>query len=612
MKKYILYFLLALIFASCSQMEDVDDSNTSCSNEGIVCTVKPLELSEGFDDVTRSSLSLGSGGMNFAWNIGDMITVYPEQTGTGVNSGEFTLGTINANNSASASFTGGGFNLTKGKVYYTFSKCTNEKASSFCPTGVNTDSYTNITMSYAGQRMTANRSTTHLGKYDFMSAKATSTEENNASFTFQHLGLTLRLVIQGLPADNEYTKITMYDADDNLFRELTRTTNITSSSSSDYLPYLNTPDITDESVRFSLDLGENASTGITVNGTENLVAYMEIPPMDFSGKTIAFHIDGKKKDYYCLYTGEKLSAGHAYQMTMTAKECNTYNVKILVNHDWTKGNAKTTEVTRAVGDPGITDDVVLPQYIYAFVINKGHLVQKLNLTDLEWTTSDNVSTLNSWKIDGVGDPKTGEPYNTVLTPTLDSDKSKIKDPRLYIVASNEEITSWKKNDGTAIESFDLGTSSGTSEDMIKSLAYDYSTNIKNIYATPYAGTNFTGDLSDDVKGIHLYHVCSKVDINWKNTTTSALSGNVSVTGYPTANLSYFQPTSNPSATTTVSPTTVSVALTTGTAYTGRAVFYLPQPSSATYNVTVGSTTHDITFTKDNVYTSWFLGQIKIK
>jgi len=593
----IIYSLLFLsFFASCS--EDITDDSGNPSpekSEGVICNVDPFDFEDSA--YSRSSLSVSSSGMTFAWDDKEKITIFSDTE----NSGDFTLQRQSGN---TAVFDGGGFDLKEGKLYYAFSKSTKaygDNGYHNAPESFKSDALTNIICTYEGQRQLADYDPSHLGMYDYQAATATAYATNSARFKFKHLGLTLMMVINDLPANIRFKQLTMYDASEDLFRGFDRTINLSKGvSDSDYSPAWNSSTPNEDAQRFTVDLGAEDGSGIKVEEAyKQLIVFAEIPPFDFTNKTIAFRLtpaegqtigDKPVKPYFCLYNGKPLLAGKAYQMVMNAQECTQYTINLKIMHEWIKGNTVNQSRANNAGDPGTTTEDVLPTHLYAFFVNDGALVQTAKMEDIPancWETVDHISTLKGvgWTIVKEGPEST--------SPKLTLDNQYTNDPKVYIVAT------------TAAMNFSLAY--GTPESDIQALAYNYTNQeqMLGIYSTPYCeGSAFTGALGDDVKDVRLYHVASKVDLNWES-EAAALTGNVSVNNFPTTGLKIFAPTKCGGTGTA----TESVSLNEGNSHYGRTVFYLPQPANATYNVTLGGTTQDITFTPDATYTSWFRGLI---
>lgn len=595
-----LLLLFALCgFLSCSQEEVA--TNDDAPVRGIVGRVEPIEFVPEVG-MTRSSLSFGPSGLTFSWDKSDKLTIFPQE---GSARAEYNLSKINSESGetgTSATFTGSGFTLTKDSRYYAISKTEGGAHSTW-----SFPSKENITVDFSGQRQTASGDyeTAHLGEYDFMASTAIAIDNDQASFSFKHLGASLRMKLQNVPEGINFTALELYDSE-NTFRQPVRHVNLTEGLSDDsYVPALKEPDYDDASFaaspRFTLYLGKDNSTpsdlsddpGISADAsTHMIVCYMQIPPHNFTGKTMVFHLVSKdgQHDYYGTYSGINTKAGKAYQCTVQMEEASSYTVTLKLNHRWQLGTTK--EVTRATGDPGLDEEMGLPSYIHYVWCVGGGVAKIGNITVSgngkdKWTTSDDkvIST-----------------YGTPLTFNVDSEK-KDADKHLYVVASNVDLSSCFS-----------GITTSSTEDYVKALLYSIQTPtdqaasqifLRDLYSTPWkSSTAFTGDVTDIYQDIVLYHTAAKVDLKWNNAT--AMTGNVSVNNVRSTNLSFFTPAAN--ANTGTADYTVRSTLTVGTQYNGRQVYYLPQFN--TYNVTVGSKISDITFTPGEGFTSWFRALIK--
>ena len=614
-----LIVMAAGLFASCAS-DDAANGGTESTNtyDGVVAEVLPMEdASQG----TRSSLSFHpQNGMIFAWNAPtpnpDVLTVFPA---SGAASGNYTLSNILNENKTVAQFTATGFSLSKNMRYYALSK----KEDTGKHPNWKFPSAGNITVDYSGQRQTASGDdqTSHLGEYDFMAATALCEAQDQAYFAFKHLGLTLRMILKGLPAGVEYTELEIYDSE-NTFRQPIRTINLANGldGEGNYTPAYNELDVNSDSYkqadRFKLALGsgEGEHPGIittdedgVTSGKKKIVAYIELPPFDFTGKDIVFFLKSKDgtKNYYGTYEGYKLNAGKAYQMTVNMKPATTYIVNVKVAYNWQLGNAQPALAkTRATGDPGFDDSFEAPNYIYAFFCVNGkvkdysiiHVGEKISTNPNDaWTAPDQNNVIT---------------YKTPLTFSVDN-PTDANSARVYIAASKTALTLPSITKATSAESV-VNTMTYSIPGVVaapsSNVALDASQQfLRDLYSTPWEGSEhaatFEGALKDYYHDIVLYHVAAKVDLKWNS--TSVLSGNVSVNSVVGTGLSIFQPTTN---TWDTGSYTVTTPITDGTKWNGRQVYYLPQfaNSNCKYNVTIGSKTQYVTFSPATTsgYTSW--------
>lgn len=630
MSKRLIPVLAAIVvlFSSCAGDEEMNGGKPEVPGyDGIVAEVLPMEdASQG----SRSSLTFDAQkGMVFSWNDPDnnpdVLTVFPE---SGAASGQYTLSKMLDANNTLAQFTATGFSLSAGMRYYALSKKENAEHPTW-----RFPSAGNITFDYSGQRQTASgdNETSHLGEYDFMAATALCENQDNAFFAFKHLGLTLRMILKGLPANVEYTELEIYDSE-NTFRQPIRTIDISKGldAEGNYTPAYNDLDPTSKSYnqRFKLALGTK-DTGIIPttddgNSHKKIVAYIELPPFDFTGKNIVFVLKSKDgtNNYYGTYEGYKLNAGKAYQMTVNMQPASTYVVNVKVAYNWQHGNT----VSRATGDPGNEEGFDAPNYIYAFFCVDGKVQ-----TYKYFQVGNNSEVAQD---DKANDAWTAPDQNNVITYKTPlvfsaSNPTDASTARVYIAASRTALSIPGITEGTTSEKEvvraikydmqDVATSPEVNSELDASQLF-----MRDLYSTPWDATNFVGKLKDPYQDIILYHVAAKVDLKW-NSSMSLIYidsehpenniNTVSVNNVQSTNLSLFQPATVNGTSPFVGTNnyTVTSTIEADRQFYGRQVFYLPQmatttsPNTSTYNVTIGNKAAEpVNFkpvTTDG-YTSW--------
>lgn len=606
MNKQLLFTLATIItfLASCASNEEttIEKSNTL---PGLNCTATPIEEA---DEGSRSSLSLGPAGMQFSWEEGDKLTVfYADADQQYV---VYSLNKIDEQNNHSANFKSEGFQLTPDKRYYAIST-----TESLFPEGISTPDKRNIVLKYSGQIQKGNRNTNHLGKYDYMAASGIA-EDDHVNLHFLHLGLTLRVIMDGLPDDVEFKRMEMYDTEHS-FLQPVRSLDLTSGLADDgtYTPSLKPTDINSTEYkaasRFSLELQDDTNNSHGIKPGSNGVAsgrlemYMEVPPVDLTGKDIVFVVEGNNgKSYYIKCTGRNLVAGKAYQMMGTASAADNYNVKIKVNHAWQNGS--TLDSRAGTGDPGNEEKFNSPKNIYYILcvdnkvkaVNENAYTTIVTNPETDWTRSAD-NTTSTYK-------------ETINLSFAEDEKGEDHTRNLYLVASNNDLSSL----------FSGVTAGATTESDIRNIVYSIDREnlgegytdqqksqafMKNLYSTPWTEEDFVGSLgTDKFKDITLYHVAAKVDIMWNSAkpiiyTDSEHPENnlnyVSINNVQSRNLSLFQPAMVNGTAFFVKDAddpayTVSSIIEADRMYNGRQIFYLPQFSSSTpnvsrYNVTIG-------------------------
>lgn len=614
MSKRYFPIIIALLtfFGSCSK-DDVASSGGNIGEpqeKGLTCTVTPIENG---DAESRSSLSLGTTGMIFAWELGDKLSVfYSEADQT---AGIYTLNRFNNESQTSANFKSEGFMLANGKRYYAISTTEHD--------GVRIPDKRNIELSFAGQVQKGNGKTTHLGAYDYMAASGIAEGDDHVNLDFKHLGFTLRVIMDKLPTNVEFTEMVMYDSE-NSYLQPKRTVDLTSGLAGDgtYTPALDAVDISSAEYktanRFTLKLEDkdDPEHGVKTNSAGRLDMFIELPPANLTGKDLIFMVKGSNnQSYYIRCAGRELKSGKVYQMKADATAATQYVVKIKVNHAWQHGS--TLDSRAATGDPGIDEKFPKPKNLYYVLCVNGKVKA---IAPAHSSQSTSVAPVN--EIENISDgswaesaDKTISTYAGELTFNFDGDEMS-QTKNVYIVASNNDLT---PEEGTNLFA---SIQNGDDESEVQNLVYsiqeealgtDYTSQdkkqafMKNLYSTPWTEADFVGNLGADYfKDIILYHVAAKVDLQWNSATMLPITGEdafVKVNNVKSTKLSLFHPTDNSAAETATY--TVTSPIEADRMYNGRQVFYLPQFN--TYYVKVGGNdAADITFTPSttNGWTSW--------
>lgn len=614
--------ILALLTAtaSCSSEEVTGGSTVPESGKiGVKAIVPPLEF-EG----SRSSLVLGSSGMEFAWSDGDALTVYAH----GNNEARQEYHIRDGVGTQEASFSSKDFSLTKGKRYYAVSMTeTSSGHTAYLP------DQTNITFNYGGQVQTGNASPAHLGRHDFLVASAVCEQDDYMLFHFQRLGMTLRVVVNLIDKDGgetdadynakktafqqtRFTSLEVYDSKDGLRQQIRPFTFSNCMSGSEFTATWADPDFMPMPVkdRFVLRF---AGDGVkptdayqeTTNTAKNqLIAYIELPPFDFGDGRCGFILRGKDagdKDvtYYGIYDKAlNLRMNKAVQVNLKVQETTNFDVTLKLNQNWQLGSAVTRSTT---GDPGLDDKLDIPNYIYYILCVNG-TVKAVNEKAVNSIVVDDTGT-NKWTT-AQTNGNTICTYGKKLTFQLTKEEA-AQTKNLYVIASRTPLDEDDVFDGI----FD-GISAGTPESTVKALAYSIpgvaTTNapldasqlfLRDLYSTPWnnEGNVFSGKIIERSQDVVLYHTAAKVDLMWDSPL--ALTGNIAVNNVNSEGLKFFTPISAGGSSASY---TVSTPIIPETKYSGRQVFYLPQYNS--YNGTIGTTNEPINFTPGttNGYTSW--------
>ncbi len=545
---------------------------------------------------TRSSLSWNggpfdaNGGMGFTWDAADRIVVFP-QGETASTRVEYTLRT--GANTTSAYFTADGFNLTPGQNYYSISPL------------VTGDNMRDLTITYKGQRQTENASTSHLGAYDFLASAGTCTQSGFVRFDFKRLSTILRIRVGGLEGKT-FTNFALRTADNYDFKYV-RHLDLTNEDASltDYSPELvskpGDPTNTDNPDKlFEMALGPEKQQGnaeeqgITVGSAAGslLVLHMMVPAtMELDGKSLfgVLTEKGTGNKFYIAVNGTPYNANAVLKYGKKASKGDKLSVSVVVNKDWQHGNTKNEEITRAVGDPGKDEVLDNPDRILVYVFKNDKFLAVYD-TD---NTSANGEFAGWTELAG-----NKISYKKTIEIDLGGALTNTDVVKAYVYAVKGDLTttpvSMAVNDPTS--NADGMTFSFTSSDQ------DF---LKNVYSYDYT----LADYKVPIINAEIFHSAAKLDVQWNSTTK--LTGSVSVNNLYKSGIKMFQQVNNPTTSGSWAP---SITLNEGNCYNGRAVFYVPQKSDATYNITVGDQTQNVVFTPETSdhKTSWLKTNITIK
>lgn len=647
---YFTALAMCAAIASCTTNEEISQEDEKTSSE-LSCTAKEIQSEDELS--SRSSLSFNAGSMKFAWTDGDVMTVmakddnrarqlYTLQSGIG---------------SPDARFYAENFRLREKQLYFAFSKQENDK--------VKIPDQNNITVDYSGQTQEGNASSKHLGNYDFMAAGTVCTDENSTHFFFDHLGSTVRVVmafdptelaagsdervaLEATPEQNaekmtRFTEMEIYDSE-NTFRQTKRNFSFSTGLNPDGTYTFKWPEQEINSMdRFVLKFQSTdpAKEGITRydafldgSGTNNskVVAYIEVPPIDFTNKKIGVMLKGYYEksgvkhdvsyvgtyDQGWTFSGVKtyeITNNRMYPIKITMKKPEKFDISLKVNHMWQHGSTfdQTVLTSKAgTGDPGYDKEIVPPTHIYYIYCHDGKVVKPTSTgAVVTHITASGTSDWDTKNTDGVWTSTyKGGTNNGIITLDKLECKKLTKDEKceyhLYAVASTSPLTiSANVDDSEA--------------DVVRTLKYSLPTlgaddNVqvfmRDLYSTPWDATNFVGDITDPVQDVILYHVAAKVDLKWNSATAVE---RVYADNVKNNNLLLFQPTQNLDGVLSEGGYSDSWAMPVDQQFNGRYILYLPQFKTAdkndcSYKIGLGATTTSlITFTPISTqggFTSW--------
>lgn len=629
--------LLAL--CSCSEELTVrtdheGESGDLLGTTGVTAIMHDFEVSPDCDDnfttlaeeenkstATRSSMTLTGGAgstLKFAWRTGDQLAVFSTLE-TSRSKQIYNLDDSD-DGKASAHFSSNDFNISDVFNYYSFSPTTDMDMDHTHREDVHLD--------YSGQVQTGNNSTAHLGAKNYMASYQVPRGES-IGFDFKKLSCPINFRI-ALPEAGRFTSFEILRADGEMIK-YNRMIDLPEGGEpgEKYAPFTHLNNEIDETnnpghgyllqLRDSIKDSEGNFTGNyndyikaeactdPVNHPEQLLSLWVMFPKtkEFVGKSLIGKLVGKNSSdqevkYYFTINGYEITDTYKYFNKM-ARVGTLLHVSLKVNKQWTIGN--TQEQTRASqGDPGVDEGLKEPKYIYLYTCKDGKFDNAICINTSSTTADEGKN--ERW----AGWTETDKDWTYNHTFAIDVNEP-TTDVHTYVIASYEPITDpssgWSQG----------GTDESTVRDFTYSITDDddaaKQTMLKNLYSADYQVLKG----KDMIMPITLNHVAAKMDIQWNNTTGTALTGNVTVAqpteGLPTTGLKMFKPTACGGSNTTWSPSTT---ITTGTQWNGRAVFYVPQLENQLYNITIGTSgAQDIQFTAPTTSgkTAWFKGNVTI-
>ena len=265
-------------------MEESLNLSNGKTLESISITGKDFQTETG----TRSSVVINNAGVNFLWEAGDVVGIFPN-TGDQV-----SFAMDEGAGMQTATFNGGGWALKASSTY-----------AAYYPHNFYNRDLTAIPVSYEGQRQDGNASTAHLGAYDFMAASVTTPSNGAVAFDMQHMGALVML-----QAD--------LDEDKTL-------TNVALKASTPAFVEAGTIDLT----AMNPHITSTASTNIhniplenfTVAYNETSTIYFMMAPANLDGETLEITLSDEDGEYIKYeVAGKDFVAGTAYAYTLTEGE----------------------------------------------------------------------------------------------------------------------------------------------------------------------------------------------------------------------------------------------------------------------------------------------------
>ncbi len=378
--------VLCLALVACSSDDVLEAGGVDAGYDGTSAIIPSIE----FEDMSRSSLVIDGGKMKFSWNDGDMIAVYPvykEGTDQGFEDGEnprwvleFLAGSARDNEeNMIGSFGEDGEKVklfTKNTTeYYGWSPFVVSPVEMTAPEILNRP----IKVTYLGQTQAQNveigykggddnalylaseaNASAHLGKYDYLYAKATQAPSGYTLFDFKHLQATVRfymevpqpetmqvfdsiMVLHNFATNSEERKFTTkgeFDLATQTFNYIEQPRTVTLKFGEEGFDLRDYDASTDT---YSTTYSDKYK--LKSNGKYYIIAYMQMYPVNMIHDDILLPtlyllghkmVDGEKvRTYYkAKLTKKNLLAGKAYQWTTTPDEEQPITFEVLTVQQW--------------------------------------------------------------------------------------------------------------------------------------------------------------------------------------------------------------------------------------------------------------------------------------
>ena len=292
--------LLALVaMVACTELEVSEEANDSINN-GILQELSITGKDFQFEEVTRSSVTIGESGASFTWDEDDVIGIFPDK------GDQVSFAMDEGAGTQTATFSGGGWALKSSAKY-----------AAYYPHVYENRDMTNIPVSYVGQTQNGNANTDHIGAYDFMAAGVSTPENGAVAFDMQHLGALVQLTIT-VPEPSTLTKVV-----------LTSSTEFTETGTIDLKADI--PAITAKTQSNTLEIALN--NVVTTETNEKVIVYFMTAPVDLTNSelTATTHYADETNSEIDL-TKKNLQPGKAYRFTEDVKSLNDYIDEYGINH----------------------------------------------------------------------------------------------------------------------------------------------------------------------------------------------------------------------------------------------------------------------------------------
>lgn len=283
------FVLCSMVLKACSSGGDIiPEEDPVHPSEAVKVVMMSADNILSGNDQTRTSFTLETDKLKFAWAEGDKVGICPS-SGTQI---AFKIKSGAGTNSAQ--FDGGAWALRDTETY-----------AAYYPYNVNNTAGTNaeIRFSYEGQCQTGNASLAHLGTHDLMATNATYAENDELNFKFKHLNSVAQLRLT-VPVAATFTSLSIVCSEE-IF---TKVANLDLSSET----YAYTQ------IEATNELEMNLAGVASTEEAKELVFYMMLPPTDLAGKTVNVVLrSDDNRVYQGSLASKTMKAGYAYSFGAT-------------------------------------------------------------------------------------------------------------------------------------------------------------------------------------------------------------------------------------------------------------------------------------------------------
>lgn len=286
-------FSVAVLMGACSDnyenLGNGEEEIPGIEPREVVFSLKNFEA----DDRSRTNLEVNESGVTFTWAKDDTLGIFPSQ------GDQVSFAMDEGAGTANAVFSGGSWELKKSSTYYAYYPFSRKYFDG-------QSSKNKIWVNYKGQSQDGNNSTATIGKYDFMNAASTSSEEGRLLFEFSHLGALVQLSVT-VPEKMTVKKMALATENEEFLIE----------------GYYNLEDEIPVYVaeRKSKVLSL-AMKNVECEANATVTGYLMVPPTDLTGKTLTVRVyDDRNKLYSYTYPAAGVfRAGKSYRFKVGVTE----------------------------------------------------------------------------------------------------------------------------------------------------------------------------------------------------------------------------------------------------------------------------------------------------